>query len=119
MRIIDIAAAGSFALLSLALIITMNPVDERRQTQSVIADSLATNALLSYLGAHDFHFLATSSLSQICGSLPTWNNSTTVLDVTVNGVSCNRQSHAGYYSGHSELSIELPARNVKVCAWVR
>lgn len=119
MRIIDIAAATSFALLSLAVIITLDPLDVRRQTQSLVADSLATASLLSYLSSHDLHYLATSNLSQICESIAAWNNPSGALDIAVNGISCNPSPERGGYSGHSEFTILLPERSVEVDAWAR
>ncbi len=117
--IIDIAAAGSFALLSLAVIIAFNPLDVRRQTQSLVADSLATTTLLSYLHSHDLHYLATSSFSQICDSLLAWNNPSRDIDVTVNGVQCSPIPERRSYSGYAGFMIALPERNVEVDAWVR
>lgn len=119
MRIIDIAAAASFSLLSIALLITLNPLDVRRQTQSLVADSIATTTLLSYLGTHDLHYLATSDLSQICETIATWNNPSRAIDLTVNGIACNPSPERGAYPGHSEFIVLLPGKSVEVDAWAR
>lgn len=119
MRIIDIAAAGSFALLSLAVIFTFNPLDVRSQTQSLVEDSNATGTILSYLDSHDLHYLASSSLSQICESLAGWNKPGEALDVVVNGVPCTPVPERGSYPGHAGFAIVLQGRNVEVDAWAR
>ena len=119
MRIIDIAAATSFALLSLAMIITLNPLDAKIQTQSLVSGSLATTTLLSYLTSHDLHYLATSNLSQICESAATWSSSSRALDIAVNGIPCSPRPERDDYSGHSEFTILLPERSIEVEAWAR
>jgi len=119
MRVIDIAAASSFALLSLALIVNLNPLDARRQTSSLVSDSRAAGMIRSYLDHHDLHFLAASSSSQLCESLSAWNTQGQILDITLEEASCFPKPVGSDYLGHAGFIFSLPTRNIRVDAWVR
>lgn len=117
MRAIDVAAATSFALLSLTLIAVMSPATLQTDEAGLGAQAGASDAILSYLGGHDLAFLAGASLGQICESLPngTGNGSFT-LDVVVNGVGCGAAGD-GAHPGYASVTLSLPGRTVEVEAW--
>jgi hypothetical protein len=118
LQVIDIAVATGYAALCLSLIVLMSPVAPQEAAVEAGAQSRLDSAVLAYLEHVGLPFLATSSVSAICGSAAEASNSTLEISVLVQGSACGSQTPPSSPLVSTSLTLDLPSRAVVIEAWL-
>jgi hypothetical protein len=116
MRILDIGVAAAYAVLCVSLISYMGPYAVERQSAQSSQDSAAGSAVLGYVSSVGMPFLSSAEPSQICASLDSASNSTTVFGGSVAGYPCGGAPSS--FLGSSSVAMTFSGRQVEIEAWV-
>ncbi len=115
MRILDIGVAAAYAVLCLSVISFMGPYANERQSAQASQDSAASSAIVGYIRSVGLPYLSIAQPSQICSSLESSSNSTTVLSGSIGGYRC--PGAPATFFGSSYLTVTVSGRQVEIEAW--
>jgi hypothetical protein len=115
LRIIDIGVAATYAVLCLSVISVMGPYADEQQSAQARQDSTASSAIFGYVRSVGLPFLSTAPPSEICSSLGSASNSTTVLGGEIGGHPCPGAPET--FLGVSSLNITISGRSLEIEAW--
>jgi hypothetical protein len=116
MRIIDIAAAGGYAMLCISLIIFMSPYSAQDGVIAAASDARASSAIAGYIETVGMPFLGSASASQFCASLQSAGNATISLGGSLNGIACG--GAPAHFAGSSDFVFTVSGNHLEVEAWV-
>ncbi len=119
MRIIDVACAASFAIMSTLVLISVDPGSISLQTQNLVADARAQRLIQDYTGSRGLPYFAASRLEVICTSAQSYGNQSARILVSVDGKACAGQALPNTPGGRYAETLDLDGRMVTIEAWVR
>ncbi len=119
MRIIDVACAASFAIMSTLVLISVDPGPISLQTQNLVADARAQSLIQDYAGSRGLPFFAASGLEAICASAQSYGNLSARILVSVDGKACPGPALPKTPGGRYAETLDLDGRMVTIEAWVR
>ncbi len=112
MRTLDIAAGTCVAILSIAILATMNPALPREQAAELAERANTRDTILRFVRSVGLVWITTSPLREICDRLASYDSSVT-LNARLGREGClpNSGTHYAYANvsfsiGDSELSLE-------------
>ncbi len=114
-RTLDIAAGTCVAVLSIALLASMNPALPRQQSAELAERSNTRDAILGFVRSIGLVWITTSPLRAICDRLAEYNSSVT-LNARIGGEGCLPNS--GTHYAYSNISISIGDTELNLEAWV-
>jgi hypothetical protein len=114
-RTLDIAAGTCVAILSIALIASMNPALPKEESAELAQRSNTRNAILGFVRSVGLVWITTSSLRAICDRLAGYDSSV-VMNARIGGEGC--LPNGGTHYAYSNLSFPIGNSELNLEAWV-
>ena len=115
MRTLDIAAGTCVAVLSIALLASMNPALPKEQSVELAERSKTRDAILGFVRSVGLVWLTTSSLHAICDRLARYDSSA-VLNARIGVEGCLPNS--GTHYAYSNITLSIGDSELNLEAWV-